>query len=321
MDVFSKLARFGLIEARTLFTLLQNGAPDRMLQFGGGIGDELLLTTVAHELKRRDPSLKIWQVSHSAELLRYNPDYQKVFTWDDWYLRYSSLLNRRRTGLSYATELIPMRAEVPPEEHVLKILCRKAGIKGEVELRPYYTSGADEKEFGSINPGQVAVQVLGKDSYSTVPLNKLWDTKKFQTIVDILKETLKCQVIQLGLPGDPPLKGVIDLRGKTELRETARVISQSAFFVGMEGLLMHLARAVNRRAVVIFGGRIHSWQIGYPCNENLNSMVDCAPCWKWNDCDYERKCMTMISVDEVMNAVQRLIQRLDAPLETDTATL
>jgi len=119
--------------------------------------EESLLTTVAHELKRRDPSLKIWQVSHSAELLRYNPDYQKIFTWDDWYLRYSFLLNRRRTRLSYATELIPMKAEVPPEEHVLKILCRKAGIKGEVELRPYYTSGVDEKEFGSTKPGQIAV--------------------------------------------------------------------------------------------------------------------------------------------------------------------
>lgn len=321
MNVFEKLGHAATIEAHTAQIILRYGLPDAMLQFGGGIGDELLLTTVAHELKKRTPAIKIWQVSHSSDILLHNPDYERIFSWVDWHLRYSRLLNRRRARLSYAVELIPMRAEVPPEEHVLKILCRKAGINGPVELRPYYFASADESKSQKINQGQIAVQCLGKESYSTVPMNKLWNTNKFQTVVDVLKNTFKFNIVQLGLPGDPLLSGTVDLRGKTSLREAATVIRQSAFFVGMEGLLMHLARAVNRRSVAIFGGRTHSWQIGYTCNENLDSFVECAPCWKWHDCDYERKCMTMISVEHVIAAVERLIKRLDTPIETDTAII
>lgn len=323
MNIFSKLAQFGLIEARTLLTLIRNGVPDAMLQFGGGIGDELLLTTVAHELKRRDPSLKIWQVSHSAELLRYNPDYAKTFTWDDWYLRYSFLLHGRRTKLAYAVERIPQKEEVSPSEHILAVLCRNAGISGSVALRPYLSLSDEEKKSGSLGDFQITVQCLGAESFRTVMLNKLWSAEKFQHVVDSLRTLYGggVQIIQVGGAADPMLRGVTDMRGKTTLRESAALIHRSRFFIGTVGLGMHLARAVDRRSVIIYGGREHSWQSGYSCNENIDSFVDCAPCWKWNDCDYDRKCMTMISVDQVMNAVQRLLQRADKPLESDTAKL
>ena len=267
--------------------------------------------------------MKIWQVSHSAELLRYNPDYAKIFTWDDWYLRYSYLLHGRRKTLRYALETIQRKEEVPPSEHILAVLCRNAGISGSVALRPYLSLTDEEKKNGTLHDYQIAVQCIGPESFPTVMLNKLWSAEKFQHVVDALHALNggRVQIIQVGGAEDPILRGVTDLRGKTTLRESAALIHRSRFFLGTVGLGMHLARAVDCRSVIIFGGREHSWQSGYPCNENLNSIVDCAPCWKWNDCDYERKCMTMISVDEVMTAVQRLIHRLDKPLETDTATM
>ena len=311
------MLRLAGIEARSFAILARHGLPDAMLQFGGGLGDEMYLTAVAHELHRRNSATKIWQVSHSASLLYHNPDYHRVFSWEQWYLRYSKLLNGRRINLRYTTELVPQRSEVPPKEHVIKILCRNAGVRGAIEQRPYYHAGPDEKEFGEIRPGQIAVQCLGKDSYPTIWLNKLWDVNRFQTVVDILRESFGYRVVQLGTVGDPPLRGTIDLRGKNSLRDDATVLSQSEFFVGLEGFLMHLARAIGRRSVIIFGGGIHSFQTGYTCNENLDSFVECAPCWQWHDCDFDRKCMTMISVEHVIAAVERLRGRLKMQIEQD----
>ena len=323
MNIFSKLAHAGLIEAHALLAVMRHGIPDAILQFGGGIGDELLLTTVAHELKRRDPSMKIWQVSHSTELLRYNPDYTKTFTWNDWYLRYTFLLQSKRKNLAYAVERIPQKEEVPPSEHILVVLCRNAGMSGSVALRPYLSLTDEEKNNGSLGDFQITVQCLGAESFRTVMLNKLWSAEKFQLVVDGLHAVYGggAQIVQVGGAADPILRGVTDLRGKTTLRESAALIHRSRFFIGTVGLGMHLARAVDCRSVIIYGGREHSSQSGYSCNENIDSFVDCAPCWKWNDCDYDRKCMTMISVDQVMNAVQRLLRRADKPLETDTAKL
>lgn len=324
MDILKlpgKLFKAAGIELRSAFTITRHGLPDRMLQFAGGLGDELYLTAVAHELRKRNPDVKIWQVSHSSSLLDHNPDYHKIFSWDHWYLRYSKLLGSKRVNLRYTVELVPRHSEVPPKEHVIKILCRNAGISGSVDVRPYYFAGKNEKEFGIIRPGQIAVQVLGKDSYPTIWLNKLWDVSRFQSVVDILREKFHYRVVQLGTIGDPPLKGTLDLRGKNSLRDDATVLSQSEFFVGLEGFLMHLARAIERRSVIVFGGRIHSRQTGYTCNENLDSFVDCAPCWQWNDCDYERKCMTMITVDHLIAAVERLVKRLHTPIETDTVVI
>lgn len=323
MNVLEKLGLAASIETHAARIILRHGFPDAMLQFGGGIGDELLLTTVAHELKRRDPLLKIWQVSHSAELLRYNQDYAKIFTWDDRYLRYAFLLQGRRRNLAYVVERISRKEEVPPSEHILAVLCRNAGISGPVALRPYLSLTDEEKNGGILGDFQITVQCLGPESFRTVMLNKLWSTEKFQHVVDGLHAVYGdgVQIIQIGGAADPMLRGVTDKRGKTTLRESAALIQRSRFFIGTVGLGMHLARAVDRRSVIIYGGREHSWQSGYICNENLDSMVECAPCWKWNDCDFERKCMTMISVDQVMNAVQRLLRRVDSPLETDTAKI
>ncbi len=323
MNVFSKIAHAARIEATAASAILRHGWPDVMLQFGGGIGDELLLTTVSHELKRRNPSAKIWQVSHSAELLYNNPDYHTVFTWDQRLMRYAFLLNTRRKKLSYAKERIPRKEEIPPVEHILAVLCRQAGIKGSIELRPYLFLKEDEIRKGRLHGEQIVVQCIGEQSYPTVMLNKLWSVEKFQYVVDILngRGGTTTRIVQIGGGGDPLLQGVTDLRGRTTLRESAALLHEAQCFVGTVGLGMHLARAVGCRSVIIYGGREHSWQSGYTCNENLDSMVECAPCWLWNDCDYERKCMTMISANHVISAVERITKRLHTPLETDTAVI
>jgi hypothetical protein len=87
------------IETEAARWIFRRGKPDVILHFLGGLGDELLLTCVARELRKRTPSLRIWQISHAADLLDGNPDYTLVLDKTHWALRHSNLLKRWRLPL------------------------------------------------------------------------------------------------------------------------------------------------------------------------------------------------------------------------------
>jgi hypothetical protein len=212
--------------------------------------------------------------------------------------------------------------ETPVSRHILAELCARAGIAGEIELRPWYVQTGEERTRGRVAARQAALNSGGAASYPNVMNNKLWFHERFQEVVDRLRETDPgLTLVQLGVAADPPLRGVLDLRGRTNLRESAAVLSESEWFLGTSGLLSHLARAVECRSVVVYGGREHAWQTGYPCNENLETRLPCAPCWRWNRCERERECMRLIGVAEVLAAVARLRARKGVPLEVQRATV
>ena len=96
----------------------------------------------------------------------------------------------------------------------------------------------------------------------------------------------------------------------------------AAAFVGLVGFLMHLARAVDCPAVIVYGGREHPDQSGYGANRNLFSRVPCAPCWRWNSCDYNRRCMDEITAKQVATATCALLASPpERPLPVETAII
>jgi ADP-heptose:LPS heptosyltransferase len=136
-------------------------------------------------------------------------------------------------------------------------------------------------------------------------LNKEWFPERFQEVVNRLHREIK--FIQIGSSGDPPLLNAIDLRGKTSIRASAAILSQARLFVGIEGFVMHIARAMECPAVIVLGGRTAPWQFGYTCNVNLYSPLPCSPCWLWNRCDYGRACLDMITTEDVINGIKQVL--------------
>lgn len=317
----SKVAQAIQIESGALWTL-RRGRPDIILQILGGLGDELLLTCVAHELRSRKSGATIWQISAAAELLQGNPDYALILDKRAWALRHSNLLGRWRKSLRYSEMPIASAYEVPPSEHILAVLCRTAGIEGTVRLRPWYFNSEREASGGRYGTRQICVQSVGEMTHGSWMRNKVWFHDRLQSVVREFSAVFPdCKVLQIGTLNDPLLEGVMDLRGKTTLREAAAVLSQSHFFLGTSGLLPHLARAVECRSVIIYGGREHAWQSGYLCNENLETHMRCAPCWLWHDCDFDHRCMRDIKVQDVLDAIERVMTRHGQPLEVDEVFL
>jgi len=149
-------------------------------------------------------------------------------------------------------------------------------------------------------------------------LNKQWKEEYLQNVIDKLSSRFR--VVQLGLKNEPKLNNTVDLRGSS-ISESANYLANATFFLGQVGFLMHLARAVDTRSVIIYGGREKSWQSGYPCNENIESNPNCSPCWQNNRCDHERKCLEQISADRVLEAIESLMDRIRGKLEVEQVSI
>jgi ADP-heptose:LPS heptosyltransferase len=168
---------------------------------------------------------------------------------------------------------------------------------------------------------------------------KWWDPERWQELVDMFAGCI--QFVQCGEKGHfhEPLRGVIDLRGKTSTRDFVRLMHHAAGVVCPVTFAMHLAAAVptrsgrfrNRPCVVIAGGREPLQWVQYPHHRVLatNGALPCCDqggCWK-SKCDrirpdddrgdiclqptltrnaiYIPKCMAMIGVDDVARAIDQ----------------
>jgi ADP-heptose:LPS heptosyltransferase len=167
--------------------------------------------------------------------------------------------------------------------------------------------------------GCIAVQSSG--SAARLPMaNKQWPVERFQRVVeDGVRHGWR--FVQVGSAGDPPLAGAMDLRGRTALREAAAVLHQARLFVGMPGFLMHLARAVDCPAVIVYGGREPPELTGYICNVNLAHRPACAPCWQRNRCEFQRICLEAIPVQAVGAAITTALTRPREPLAVEEVVL
>lgn len=221
--------------------------------------------------------------------------------------------------LSYSTYDPAIDRDTALSEHLIASMCRRAGLRGTVRLRPHLNlSGSEQAEARRWN-GWLAMQSGGLAA--AVPMqNKQWRPDHFQELATQLLAQ-GARIVQVGATSDARLEGTTDLRGRTDLRQTATVLAGARLLVGLSGFLMHLARAVETPSVIVYGGREPPELTGYSCNLNVDDRPACAPCWQRNRCDFGHTCMQAISVSQVLAAVQQALARPRGPLAEDLAEL
>ncbi len=279
--------------------------PRRIISYSGGLGDDLLCGTVAHELRRRGAG-RIWVATHYGEIFIGNPDVRAVPLADWRYGTLGGLLGVPTTPLWYTRYEPELDRDPEPARHFIAMMCEKAGLTGRIALRPYLYLSSTERRAGRLAPRQIAVQSSALGA-GTPLANKEWYVERIQAVVDGLKN--RYTFIQIGVAADPKLKNVIDAAGKTNVRQAAAILSESLAFVGLASGLMHVARAVDCPSVIVYGGRERPEISGYICNVNLTRKPPCSPCWKRNRCEYDRVCMATISADDVIRGLERLLDR------------
>ena len=110
--------------------------------------------------------------------------------------------------------------------------------------------------------------------------NKEWGVENYQAVVNGLPQI---PWIQVGESKDECLHNVLDLRGKTSVRELFYLIKRARFVLAVEGLYNHAASAFGTPSFVVFSG-IHLPEIA--CYANTRAIVRvpqmaCAPCMRF----------------------------------------
>jgi hypothetical protein len=271
------------------------GRPRQILFFGCGIGDDLLCTAVAREFARRGRGQTV-MFSRYPALFEQNPDVAAVYNYG-----YPTVGRLRRWGYSctvpqYSDDDFAHDRDIFQNEPVIVTMCRSASVTGVVDLRPYLNLLPSEKAAGHLMKNQVVIQSSGLAVGPGVMKNKDWYPERFQAVADAIQGSVN--LIQLG-------------------QKTAAIMASSVLFIGQVGFMMHLARAVDCRGVIVYGGRETPGISGYIANENVVGLTFCSPCWQRNKCDFGRECMRMIQPAEVTAAVRRQLARVGTPLELE----
>jgi hypothetical protein len=124
---------------------------------------------------------------------------------------------------------------------------------------------------------------------------------------------LELPVVQVGLYYDEPIANAVDLRGKTNLYQAAGVLRDAVAVVCCEGGIMHLAKAVGSKEVVVLRGPTRGYLFQYPGHTMVDSYV-CSPCYwdteKWHfSCpkQIDAVCMKSITPERVAYVVSTRI--------------
>lgn len=103
----------------------------------------------------------------------------------------------------------------------------------------------------------------------------------------------------------------INLAGQTELAEAVDIMSQAAAVVSNDSGLMHIAAALNRPMVVVYGSTSPAFTP--PLNDNVvieQLLVDCGPCFK-RECPLPEKqqpmkCLIDLKPEKIIAALDQL---------------
>jgi len=219
---------------------------------------------------------------------------------------------------------------------------RPHGLAGDIHLTEEEKAWLSQVDEITQTPGTRFWIIVsgGKTDFT----NKWWSPERCQEVVDHFAG--KLLFVQCGAGGTghvhPPLNNVINLVGKTDMRQTVRLMYHADGVVCPVTMFMHLAasveskpgRAINRPCVVLGGGREPSQWEAYPHHQYLhtNGALPCCDnggCWKsrvapLGDGDekdtnlcllpvqqpsgaYLPKCLDMITSRQVIEAVERYL--------------
>jgi heptosyltransferase-2 len=145
---------------------------------------------------------------------------------------------------------------------------------------------------------------------------KRWFPESFAAAGDRLIEDLSAQVVLFGSREDRQItdlveqhahRPLINLAGKTNLKEAIAAISRCSLFISNDSGLMHIAGALNIPTVAIFGSTnpVTTSPVG-DRSVVIYKGASCSPCLK-ETCPTDFRCMEMISVEEVCEVANRLL--------------
>lgn len=269
-----------------------------LFRYTKALGDALMLTTLAHEVRKRNPDALIHVITGLPSLFDRNPDVNFVNVEPD----------RPMPGLG--RHLIRYEHRFPWHRHLLYYCADCIGLPHDFELRTYiYPSEEDERfaeEFVA-RAGRPPVLVSRTGGPRTNKKN--YPEAHWKSVVEQLLE--HHVVVDIGGPGSPEFPGnhpnFHSLLGRTTFHQLAAVMKRSALLVSPVTGTLHLAAATGLRSLAIVGGSEPAAATEYPGGSSLVNRPDCADCYEKHPCHRELECLWKIRPEAVYAVASRML--------------
>lgn len=171
--------------------------------------------------------------------------------------------------------------------------------------------------------GRAHLEGLGIDlSRTVIGLNtgagQRWQLKQWREegYLELVERLAKRHAVQFALLGGPEERerhqrltaaskiSLIDTGCDNSVRHFAAIVAACNVVIAGDTLAMHLALALSRRAVILFGPTSSAEIEMYGLGEKVVPQMDCLACYK-PTCDFVPNCMDLISTGMVEAAVER----------------
>jgi ADP-heptose:LPS heptosyltransferase len=224
-------------------------------------GDILLLTTVLSSIKTEYPNLQM-DIQSAFDQIKHNNPYITPLrdVPRNHFLEIDHHAYIHTTNLDYV-ESLHRDAEIKLDK-TIPITCRIPQI--------YLT--AEEKQPLKHLPKRYLV---GSFSY------KKDTTTKFYSHYREMCEKIKTPIVQIGNDCDPftLVPSTINMVGRTNIRQLFSLVYNSAGCIGGITFLQHIAAALNKPYVCLWGGREPDYWINYPNQLKIYGECPYSPCW------------------------------------------
>jgi len=182
------------------------------------------------------------------------------------------------------------------------------------DLQPLFNIGDNQKKLEekySINKKYIVI--CPDAEYGPA---KKWPAQNWVNLVENLISNY--QVVVVGLDNSIKNKintlesnNIINLIGKTSLKDAVEVLSSAECVVSNDSGLMHLSSAVDVPVVGIYGSSSPKYTPPL-CEESKHEIIykdlDCSPCFKRSCPLGHTNCLNYITVDMVLSAIARLTE-------------
>ena len=160
-----------------------------------------------------------------------------------------------------------------------------------------------------IEPSRIGEKISKDDErvFDKCGENQMWGLKKWDKAIEILKKNYL--IVNMSVNQNSFSHQNI-FSYDCNFRIACAIMKHCNLYLGPEGGFAHAAAALLKPAVVIYGGWISPQVIGYDFHENLYVDIEGSPCGiRDRECAHCRKCMDLITVDNVVNAVEKNINK------------
>ena len=280
-----------------------------------GYGDDLLVTSLASKIKKQHPDrqivIGIEEKNHAyhSPIYENNPniaDCRNLNNDRPIHLINFHELNRPYIDYKKSTpnnfvwkKFKPVPGEIYFSEQ------EKTEAKKIISEAKKFWEKNNSKNFSKIIFLETSSTKINDQQFNYKHLNKDWGIQNWASLTKKLKSDYL--IIQSVHNETKNIDGIF-IPQKMDFRLACALLNEVDLYVGPEGGFGHVAAALNKKAVLYFGGWISPEVIGYDFHENIYFEDKISPCGvKLKPCEHCSKARESITVDFFLERIYKII--------------